>query len=150
VVVPIAYWTILISSRTSRSDRIGVLILPLFLCLFGGRGSCWSRKSVFFVRNVLHGLGLDLHRSEKAPIAGLDAFVRVKDDNIGAATVAYRLDNTGLIPPTHSGGNDRICARLKTDISASNSGLRGRTRSCLTFLERSRRDEFKMVRHDLR
>jgi hypothetical protein len=23
----------------------------------------------------------------------------------------------------HSGGNDRFCARLKTDISASNSGL---------------------------
>jgi hypothetical protein len=50
----------------------------------------------------------------------------------------------------HSGGNDRFCARLKTDISASNSGLRGRTRSCLTFLERGRRDESKMVRHDLR
>jgi hypothetical protein len=50
----------------------------------------------------------------------------------------------------HSGGNDRFCARLKTDISASNSGLRGRTRSCLTFLERGRQDESKMVRHDLR
>jgi hypothetical protein len=50
----------------------------------------------------------------------------------------------------HGGGNDRFCARLKTDISASNSGLRGRTRSCLTFLERSHRDESKMVRHDLR
>jgi hypothetical protein len=50
----------------------------------------------------------------------------------------------------HSGGNDRFCARLKTDISASNSGLRGRTRSCLTFLERSCRDESKMVLHDLR
>jgi hypothetical protein len=50
----------------------------------------------------------------------------------------------------HSGGNDRFCARLKTDISASNSGLRGRTRSCFTFLERGRRDESKMVRHDLR
>jgi hypothetical protein len=35
--------------------------------------------------------------------------------------------------PWHSGGNDRFCARLKTDISASNSGLRGRMRSCLTF-----------------
>jgi hypothetical protein len=52
--------------------------------------------------------------------------------------------------PSHSGGNDRFCARLKTDISASNSGLRGRTRSCLTFLERGRRDESKMVKHDLR
>jgi hypothetical protein len=52
--------------------------------------------------------------------------------------------------PAHSGGNDRFCARLKTDISASNSGLRGRTRSCLTFWERGRRDESKMVRHDLR
>jgi hypothetical protein len=51
---------------------------------------------------------------------------------------------------SHSGGNDRFCARLKTDISAFNSGLRGRTRSCLTFLERGRRDESKMVRHDLR
>jgi hypothetical protein len=40
-------------------------------------------------------------------------------------------------------GNDRFCASLKTDISASNSGLRGRTRSCLTFLERGRRDELK-------
>jgi hypothetical protein len=50
----------------------------------------------------------------------------------------------------HSGGNDRFCTRLKTDISASNSGLWGRTRSCLTFLERGRRDESKMVRHDLR
>jgi hypothetical protein len=53
-------------------------------------------------------------------------------------------------PPSHSGGNDRFCARLKTDISAFNSGLRGRTRSCLTFLERGRRDESKIVRHDLR
>jgi hypothetical protein len=26
----------------------------------------------------------------------------------------------------HSGENDRFCARLKTDISASNSGLRGK------------------------
>jgi hypothetical protein len=51
---------------------------------------------------------------------------------------------------SHSGGNDRFCARLKTDISASNSGLWDRTRSCLTFLERGRRDESKMVRHDLR
>jgi hypothetical protein len=50
----------------------------------------------------------------------------------------------------HSGGNDRFCARLKTDISAFNSGLRGRTRSCLTFLERGRIDESKRVRHDLR
>jgi hypothetical protein len=50
----------------------------------------------------------------------------------------------------HSGGNYRFCARLKTDISASNSGLQGRTRSCLTFLEIGRRDESKMVRHDLR
>jgi hypothetical protein len=52
--------------------------------------------------------------------------------------------------PAHSGGNDRFCARLKTDISASYSGLRGRTRSCLTFLERGRPDESKMGRHDLR
>jgi hypothetical protein len=52
--------------------------------------------------------------------------------------------------PLHSGGNDRFCARLKTDISAFNSGLPGRTRSCLTFLERGCRDESKMVRHDLR
>jgi hypothetical protein len=51
---------------------------------------------------------------------------------------------------THSGGNDRFCARLKTDISASNSGLRGGTRSCLTFLDKGHRDESKMVRHDLR
>jgi hypothetical protein len=96
VVVPITYWTILISIRS------GLLILLLFLCLFGGRGSCWSRRSVLFVRNVLHGLGLgiNLHRSEKAPIAGLDAFVRVKDDNIGAATVADRLD----IGPCHVSG----------------------------------------------
>jgi hypothetical protein len=50
----------------------------------------------------------------------------------------------------HSGGNDRFCARLKTDISASNSGLRVRTRSCLTILERRRLDESKMVRLDLR
>jgi hypothetical protein len=56
----------------------------------------------------------------------------------------------GLYGALHSGGNDRFCARLKTDISASSSGLRGRTRSCLTFLETGRRDESKMVRHDLR
>jgi hypothetical protein len=62
-------------------------------------------------------------------------------------------DTTFLGPrglTAHSGGNDRFCARLKTDISASNSGLRGRTRSYLTFLERGCRDESKMVRHDLR
>jgi hypothetical protein len=58
--------------------------------------------------------------------------------------ICYKL-TTG-----HSGGNDRFCARLKTDISASNSGLRCRTRSCLTFLERGCRDESIMVRHDLR
>jgi hypothetical protein len=58
-------------------------------------------------------------------------------------------DLFGLDAP-HSGGNDRFCARLKTDISASSSGLRGRTRSCLTFLERGCRDESKMLRHDLR
>jgi hypothetical protein len=63
-------------------------------------------------------------------------------------SVAFRRIDSAV--HVHSGGNDRFCARLKTDISASNSGLRGRTRSCLTFLEKGRRDESKMVRHDLR
>jgi hypothetical protein len=34
-------------------------------------------------------------------------------------------------PRAHSGGNDRFCARLKTDISAFSSGLQGHLRSCL-------------------
>jgi hypothetical protein len=49
----------------------------------------------------------------------------------------------------HSGGNDRFCARLKTDISAFSSGLQGHMRSCLTILDSSRRPLSKNVRHDL-
>jgi hypothetical protein len=49
----------------------------------------------------------------------------------------------------HSGGNDRFCARLKTDISAFSSGLQGHLRSCLTILDSSRRPLSKNVRHDL-
>jgi hypothetical protein len=41
--------------------------------------------------------------------------------------------------PCHSGGNDRFCARLKTDISAFSSGLQGHLRSCLIILDSSRR-----------
>jgi hypothetical protein len=48
-----------------------------------------------------------------------------------------------------SGGNDRFCARLKTDISAFSSGLQGHLRSCLTILDSSRRPLSKNVRHDL-
>jgi hypothetical protein len=46
-------------------------------------------------------------------------------------------------------GNDRFCARLKTDISAFSSGLQGYLRSCLTILDSSRRPLSKNVRHDL-
>jgi hypothetical protein len=49
----------------------------------------------------------------------------------------------------HSGGNDRFCARLKTDISAFSSGLQGHLRSCRTILDSSRRPLTKNVRHDL-
>jgi hypothetical protein len=49
----------------------------------------------------------------------------------------------------HSGGNDRFCARLKTDISAFSSGLQGHLRLCLTILDSSRRPLSKNVRHDL-
>jgi hypothetical protein len=49
----------------------------------------------------------------------------------------------------HSGGNDRFCARLKTDISAFSSGLQGHLRSCLTILDSSRQALSKNVRHDL-
>jgi hypothetical protein len=50
----------------------------------------------------------------------------------------------------HSGGNDRFCARLKTDISAFSSGLQGHLRSChFTILDSSRRPLSKNVRHDL-
>jgi hypothetical protein len=49
----------------------------------------------------------------------------------------------------HSGGNDRFCARLKTDISAFSSGLQGHLRSCLTILDSARRPLSKNVRHDL-
>jgi hypothetical protein len=82
-----------------------------------------------------------------------------RSKNTGTASLFISCETKAFLPrrcqlqarPTgHSGGNDRFCARLKTDISASNSGLRGRTRSCLTFLERGRRDESKVVRHDLR
>jgi hypothetical protein len=45
---------------------------------------------------------------------------------------------------THSGGNDRFGARLKTDISAFSSGLQGHLRSCLTILDSSRRPLSKM------
>jgi hypothetical protein len=51
--------------------------------------------------------------------------------------------------PGHSGGNDRFCARLKTDISAFSSDLQGHLRSCLTTLDSSRRPLSKNVRHDL-
>jgi hypothetical protein len=51
--------------------------------------------------------------------------------------------------PLHSGGNDRFCARLKTDISAFSSGLQGHLRSCLTISNSSRRLLSKNVRHDL-
>jgi hypothetical protein len=51
--------------------------------------------------------------------------------------------------PCHSGGNDRFCARLKTDISAFSSGLQGHMRSCFTILDSSRRPLSKNVRHDL-
>jgi hypothetical protein len=51
--------------------------------------------------------------------------------------------------PLHSGGNDRFCARLKTDISAFSPGLQGHLRSCLTILDFSRRPLSKNVRHDL-
>jgi hypothetical protein len=51
--------------------------------------------------------------------------------------------------PAHSGGNDRFCARLKTDISAFSSCLQGHLRSCLTILDSSRRPLSKNARHDL-
>jgi hypothetical protein len=54
-----------------------------------------------------------------------------------------------MAQPVHSGGNDRFCARLKTDISAFSSGLQGHLRSCLTILNSSRRPLSKNVRHDL-
>jgi hypothetical protein len=50
---------------------------------------------------------------------------------------------------TVRGGNDRFCARLKTDISAFSPGLQGHLRSCLTILDSSRRPLSKNVRHDL-
>jgi hypothetical protein len=50
---------------------------------------------------------------------------------------------------SHSGGNDRFCARLKTDISAFSSGLQGHLTSCLTILDSSRRPLSKNARHDL-
>jgi hypothetical protein len=53
------------------------------------------------------------------------------------------------LPAPHSGGNDRFCARLKTDISAFSSGLQGHLRSCLTILDLSWRPLSKNVRHDL-
>jgi hypothetical protein len=74
--------------------------------------------------------------------------VYTQEANSGNAELVVKI--SCATSPLHSGGNDRFCARLKTDISASNSGLRGRTRSCLTFLERGVRDESKMVKHDLR
>jgi hypothetical protein len=46
---------------------------------------------------------------------------------LGGTTVYGRRPYKVTLVPSHSGGNDRFCARLKTDISASNSGLRGRT-----------------------
>jgi hypothetical protein len=49
----------------------------------------------------------------------------------------------------HSGGNDRFCARLKTDISAFSSGLQGHLRSCFTISDSSRRPLSKNVRHNL-
>jgi hypothetical protein len=52
-------------------------------------------------------------------------------------------------PALHSGGNDRFCARLKTDISAFSSGHQGHLRSCLTILDSSWRLLSKNVRHDL-
>jgi hypothetical protein len=52
-------------------------------------------------------------------------------------------------PTWHSGGNDRFCARIKTDISAFSSGLQGHLRSCHTSLDSSRRLLSKNVRHDL-
>jgi hypothetical protein len=42
-----------------------------------------------------------------------------------------------------------IWRQIKTDISASSTGHWGHTRSCLKFLKRDCRYEFKMVRHDL-
>jgi hypothetical protein len=54
-----------------------------------------------------------------------------------------------LFSAVHSGGNDRFCARLKTDISAFSPGFQGHLRSCLTILDFSRRPLSKNVRPDL-
>jgi hypothetical protein len=60
-----------------------------------------------------------------------------------------KVDPFFKLTPRHSGGNDRFCARLKTDISAFSSGLQGHLRSCLTILDSSWRPLSKNVRHDL-
>jgi hypothetical protein len=49
----------------------------------------------------------------------------------GAMIVGVKLANLEWL--AHSGGNDRFCARLKTDILAFSSGLQGHLRSCLTI-----------------
>jgi hypothetical protein len=59
-----------------------------------------------------------------------------------------------IAPKTHftasaQWGNDRFCARLKTDISAFSSGLQGHLRLCLTTKDSPRRPLSKNVRHDL-
>jgi hypothetical protein len=56
---------------------------------------------------------------------------------ISPASLATK-DNCSGKGPWHNGGNDRFCARLKTDISAFSSGLQGHLRSCLTTLDSSR------------
>jgi hypothetical protein len=59
------------------------------------------------------------------------------------------LEKYVMTTSAHSGGNDRLCAGLKTDISAFSSGLQAHLWSCLTILYSSRRPLSKNVRHDL-
>jgi hypothetical protein len=86
------------------------------------------------------------HGGEFSKLSFVTKLASALPDNLVNSPILHKI----CYHACHSGGNDRFCARLKTDISASNSGFRGRTRSCLTFLERGRRDESKLVRHDLR
>jgi hypothetical protein len=86
----------------------------------------------------------------KFSILGLNFFLGVSKPKSAIATMALHFYNINKLPQ-HSGGNDRFCARLKTDISAFSSGLQGHLRSCLclTTLDSSRRPLSKNVRHDL-
>jgi hypothetical protein len=73
----------------------------------------------------------------------------------GCSILQYECQNcqlcevSGFPGPTHSGGNDRFCARLKTDFSAFRSGLQGHLRSCLAIPDSSWQPLSKNVKHDL-